>query len=62
MCESNVYLLRKGQEELIMENVDSLKVDGETITLKSIFGEETTVAAGIVELRLSAHRILLEPR
>ncbi len=62
MCESNVYLLRQGSEELLMENVDSVKVNGETVTLRSLFGEETTVTAGIVELRLSAHRIVLEPK
>jgi predicted RNA-binding protein len=62
MCESNAYVLREGHEEIVMENVDSLKVVGETVILKSIFGEETTVRAGLLELHLSAHRILLEPR
>jgi predicted RNA-binding protein len=62
MCESNVYVLREGQEEILMENVDSLKVNGDTVVIKSIFGEETSLRAGVVELHLSAHRILLEPR
>ena len=62
MCESNVYLLKEGREEVLMENVDSLRVLGDTVVMKSIFGEETSVRAGLVELQLNAHRIVLEPK
>ena len=63
MCESNVYLLKNGREEILVENVDSLKLSGDSIVLKSIFGEETTIdAAVVVEMHLSAHRIVLEQR
>ena len=62
MCESNVYMLKEGREEILMENVDSVRVLGDTLVLRSIFGEETSVKAGLVELHLSAHRIVIEPR
>ncbi len=60
MCESNAYLLKNGQEELIMESVDFLKPQGDKIVLRSIFGEETTVQARLLEMNLTGHKIILE--
>ena len=61
MCESNAYLIASGgTEELVMEDVDYLRLDGENVILRSIFGEEKTVRATIREMKLSAHKILLE--
>ena len=39
MCEANVYVVRNGQEELLMEKVDRI-IPGEedTIFMESIFG------------------------
>lgn len=59
MCESNAYLLKDGQEELIMESVRFLQLDGDRVLLKSIFGEEATVAAVLREMDLTSHRIVL---
>ncbi len=60
MCESNAYLVNEDGEELIMENVDFLKPVGKNVVLRSIFGEERTVEASILELDLTKHRIVLE--
>lgn len=60
MCESNAYLIKDGQEELIMESVDFLKPQGDAIILRSIFGEETTIRARLKEMNLTGHKIILE--
>ena len=61
MCESNAYITdADGNEQLIMESVDYLRTDGETIVLRSLFGEETTLKATIKELNLTGHKLLLE--
>ena len=61
MCESNAYITDvDGNEQLIMESVDYLRTDGETIVLRSLFGEETTLKATIKELNLTGHKLLLE--
>jgi predicted RNA-binding protein len=60
MCESNAYLIKDGKEELIMESVDLVRINGGTVLLKSIFGDETQVDAALRELNLTGHRILLE--
>jgi len=62
MCESNVYLIKDGREELLMENVDFLKPQGTEILMRSIFGEQMTVDARLLEMNLTGHRIVLEPR
>jgi predicted RNA-binding protein len=60
MCESNAYLIKNDKEELIMESVGFVRLQGETVFLRSIFGEETTVKARLRELNLTGHRIELE--
>lgn len=61
MCESKAYLVTDGKEELLMESVNFLKPDGDRILLRSIFGEQTTVRARLLEMDLTGHRIVLEP-
>lgn len=61
MCEANVYLVKEGQEELLMESVDVVEPqDGGTWRLVSIFGEQKNVKARIKEMNLVNHRILFE--
>ncbi|MBM4326235.1 MAG: CooT family nickel-binding protein [Deltaproteobacteria bacterium] len=61
MCESNAYIINKdGKEELLMENVDYVKLNGGTILLRTLFGEEKTISGTIREMNLSGHRIVLE--
>jgi predicted RNA-binding protein len=62
MCESNVYLIKDGKEELIMESVGRLVPEGKNILIRSIFGEETVVEATLKELDLTGHRVVLETR
>jgi predicted RNA-binding protein len=61
MCELNAYILREGEEELVMENVGSLvPVDGK-ITLKSIFGETISISGALLEVDLIGQKIRLKP-
>ena len=60
MCEANAYIIRNGQEEPIMENVDILQPEGDTIRLTSLFGEEKTVAGKIKSINLVDHKIIIE--
>jgi len=60
MCESNVYLKKKDDEELIMEAVDIIRPKNGELTLISIFGEEKTIKGKITEMRLLEHKIFVE--
>ena len=60
MCEANAYLIKDGEEKLIMENVDTLRPGSNGIYLQDIFGGQRTIKARIKEMNLVDHRILLE--
>lgn len=61
MCEANVYLIKDGEEELVLESVDTMEpADGDKWLLVSIFGEQKTVNGRIKSMSLVDHRILLE--
>ncbi|MGE5416398.1 MAG: CooT family nickel-binding protein [Acidobacteriota bacterium] len=61
MCEANVYIIRGGQEELLMEKVDRV-IPGEDnmIVMENVFGERKIVKARIREMELVHHRIVLD--
>lgn len=60
MCEANAYLIKNGEETLIMKGVDTLRPAEEGIYLQDIFGAQRTIKAKIKEMKLVDHRILLE--
>lgn len=60
MCQSSVYLVKDGREELVMEDVSVIKPQGEELLLVGMLGERKQVKAKIKELQLMDHRILLE--
>jgi predicted RNA-binding protein len=59
MCEASAYVLRNGQEELLLKDVDIVEHDGEGLRLVNIFGEQTVIKAEIQELNLVNHKIIL---
>lgn len=60
MCESNVYMFRDGNEELVMEKVDRIIPGDDNIFLENVFGERRVLRARIKEMELVHHRILLD--
>jgi predicted RNA-binding protein len=60
MCEANAYLLKDGEEKLIMKSVDTLRPEENGIYIQNIFGEQQTIKARIKEMHLVDHRILFE--
>jgi predicted RNA-binding protein len=60
MCETNAYLLRNGDETLIMENVAFLRQKGGTLELRDLFGEERIVSGELKEIQFLDRKILIE--
>ena len=61
MCEAAAYLLKDGQEELVLESVDVLESEENQIRIVSIFGQQKEIKAKIKTLSLVDHKIILEP-
>jgi predicted RNA-binding protein len=60
MCEAAAYIIRNGQEELFLEDVDVIEPDGENLRLVSIFGEQKIIKASILSLNLVNHKVILK--
>ena len=60
MCEASAYLLKDGEERLILESVDTLENEGNEISMVNIFGEQKRLKARVKALSLLDHRIILE--
>ena len=61
MCEANAFLVKEGEERLIMESIDIVKPEEpDAWLLVDIFGAQKTVKGRIKEMNLVNHRILFE--
>lgn len=61
MCEANAYLVKDGNEELVLEAVDTVEPqeDGE-FRLVDIFGGQKVIRGRLREMKLVDHRIVFE--
>jgi predicted RNA-binding protein len=59
MCEANAYLISGNEPQLIMEAVDTVEPEGESLRLTSIFGDQKILKARIFSLSLVDHKIFL---
>jgi len=60
MCEASAFIMRDGQEELVLESVDIVEQENGNIRLVNIFGEQKVLPAKIKKLSLVDHKIILE--
>lgn len=60
MCEANVYIVKDGVEELLLESVDKVVPGEDGILLENIFGQQKIIKARIKEMALVNHKIVLE--
>lgn len=60
MCETNAYIYKEGSEELYLDNVDTIRPEGEGYVLRNLFGEERRFEGRIREIALMKHKIVLE--
>jgi predicted RNA-binding protein len=61
MCDATAFLLRNGAEEKILESVERVELDGEQVTLTSIFGEQQSLRARLRLFDNSEGRLVFEP-
>lgn len=61
MCEANAFMLNNEKEEIYLENVDQVDVEGDEVRMVNIFGEQKIVKARIKSYSGTNNKILLEP-
>lgn len=58
MCESNAYMRRKDDEELLLASVARMEPTEGGFRLTGLFGEELEVKGRIEEVNLLKHKIV----
>jgi predicted RNA-binding protein len=60
MCEAHAFILKNDKEEMLLENVDQVDVEGDEVRIVNIFGEQKIVKARIKGYYGTKNKILLE--
>ena len=60
MCEANAYLIEGETNKLIMEAVDTIEPEGDSLKIVSIFGDQKILKAHIHSLSLVDQRVFLK--
>ncbi len=60
MCQTSAYIVRDGQEELVLQDVISVTPEQGGVRMVNLFGEEKTVPGRIRQIDLLAHRIVIQ--
>jgi predicted RNA-binding protein len=60
VCEAHAYVRKDDNDELFMENVDSVLPYDDGLVLENIFGQRKMIRARIRELALVDHKVILE--
>jgi len=57
MCELNAVLVRGDEREVVMESVTRMVVDGDSVELTGIFGDQRVVWGSIKEVDFTKGRM-----
>jgi predicted RNA-binding protein len=60
MCLSKAYIEKNGDRQLLLEEVAAVTFDNDKLTLRTLFGEQKEVRAGIKEIDFMTHNIILK--
>ena len=60
MCQSSLYAIDSGRQELLLEEVARLKIEGDEVTIEPLVGATVSLAARVTEIDLMKHRIVVE--
>ncbi len=60
MCDLKAYVKQNNRENLILESVNLVNVEGNEVVLRNLFGEEKRVRGEIREVSLVKNRVVVE--
>lgn len=60
MCDINVFVVKNGVEEIVLENVDIIESADGGMRLVNIFGEERTIDARLIHYNNSEKRMVFQ--
>jgi predicted RNA-binding protein len=60
MCQTAAYIVRDGEEELVLQDVITVVPSEGGVRLVNLFGEEKTVPGRIRQIDLLTHRVIIQ--
>ncbi len=60
MCEITACILKGKREEKVMETVEHVETDGNSVTLVNLFGEKVTIKARFKSYNADNNKIIFE--
>jgi predicted RNA-binding protein len=60
VCDLKVYVRSNEREELVLEAVNQIRVEGGEVLIRNLFGEEKRVRGEVVEVSLTKNRVIVE--
>lgn len=60
MCQTNAFAVTGDKEEMLMEGVARIEVDGDTLRMRGVFGDRFDVKGRIVEVNFQAGKMIIE--
>ncbi len=60
MCEAIVYVVKDGARQRLMDNVVTIRPEGDGLLLTDLFGEQKLITASVETIDLMNHEILLK--
>lgn len=62
MCEVKVFLEKEGAKEEFMDNVITIRPEGNKLLLVDLFGTQKQIEAELIELKLLEHEVIIKER
>jgi predicted RNA-binding protein len=60
MCQTNAFALGAEKDDMLMEGVSRIEVDGDMLKLRGVFGERLEVKGRIREVNFQGGRLVIE--
>ncbi|MCK9419320.1 MAG: CooT family nickel-binding protein [Nitrospirae bacterium] len=60
MCDLKAYVKKQGKEELLLESVNSIRVENGEVVMRNLFGEEKKIRGAVSEVSLVKNRVVVE--
>jgi len=60
MCDLKVYVRSNEREELVLEAVNQIRIEGGDVLIRNLFGEEKRVRGELKEVSLTKNRAVVE--
>ena len=61
MCEAHAFILKDGKEEKLLENVDLIEMEDDTVKLINIFGEQKILNARLKVYNNTERKVVFVP-